>query len=141
MIFYLDTSLLVAALTREAKSEEALDWLGRQAAGSLFVSDWVTTEFSSALSLKLRSNELNLEHRASAQTTFGRLCAESLTVLPLKREQFRAAAHFVGQHALVLRAGDALHLAVCADVGATLATLDRRLAEAGPRVGVSTLLL
>lgn len=34
----------------------------------------------------------------------------------------------------MLRAGDALHLTVCADQGVTLCTLDRRLAEVGPRV-------
>jgi predicted nucleic acid-binding protein len=39
---------------------------------------------------------------------------------------------------LGLRAGDALHLAVCAEHGATLCTLDQRLAEAAPSVGVAT---
>ena len=40
-----------------------------------------------------------------------------------------------------MRAGDALHLAICADHGATLCTLDRRLAEAGPALGVKATLL
>jgi predicted nucleic acid-binding protein len=51
---------------------------------------------------------------------------------------FRAAAKFVDQHALGLRAGDALHLATAAEHGATVCTLDRCLAEAGPLLGVST---
>jgi uncharacterized protein len=55
--------------------------------------------------------------------------------------QFRTAARFADQHALGLRAGDALHLAICADHGATLCTLDRRLSEAGPALGVKTILL
>ena len=42
---------------------------------------------------------------------------------------------------LNLRAGDVLHLALCADVGSKLCTLDRRLSEAAPQVGVETLLL
>jgi predicted nucleic acid-binding protein len=37
--------------------------------------------------------------------------------------------------------GDALHLALAADVGATLFTLDKRLAEAGRQVGASVQLL
>jgi len=39
------------------------------------------------------------------------------------------------------RAADALHLAICADHGATLCTLDRRLGEAGPALGVKTMAL
>ena len=55
--------------------------------------------------------------------------------------QFRTAARFVDQYALGLRAGDALHLAICADHGVTLCTLDRRLSETGPALGGKTTLL
>ena len=58
--------------------------------------------------------------------------------MPVSGLQFRTAASFAGQYALGLRAGDALHLAVCPDHGATLRTLDRRLSEAGPALGVNT---
>ena len=72
---------------------------------------------------------------------FTRLCADCLTILPVSNLQFHTAARFADQYALGLRAGDALHLAVCADHGATLCTLDRRLGEAGPAIGVKTLIL
>jgi len=36
--------------------------------------------------------------------------------------------------------GDALHLAIAGDKGATLCTLDRRLAEGGLALGVNTLM-
>ncbi len=49
---YLDTSILVAALTREPRTEEMQDWLAAQAPDSLCISDWVLTEFSAALSMK-----------------------------------------------------------------------------------------
>jgi len=51
------------------------------------------------------------------------------------------AAAFVDQQKLGLRAGDALHLAVAASHGASVHTLDRRLAEAGPALGISTWLV
>jgi uncharacterized protein len=76
-----------------------------------------------------------------ALTMFTRLAADSFTVLPVTRSQFRIGARFADQHALGLRAGDTLHLAICADQGATLCTLDRRLGEAGPALGVKTMLL
>ena len=48
------------------------------------------------------------------------------------------AAKFTDQHTLSLRAGEALHLATASEHGATVYTLDRRLAEAGPMLGVPT---
>jgi uncharacterized protein len=65
----------------------------------------------------------------------------SFTLFPLSSLQFHTAARFADQYALGLRAGDALHLAVCADRGATLCTLDRRLGKAAPSFGVKTTLL
>jgi predicted nucleic acid-binding protein len=72
---------------------------------------------------------------------FTRLAAESLSMLPIGAAQFRRAASFADRYELGLRAGDALHLAICADHGATLCTLDRRLAEAGTALGVPTRML
>ena len=51
------------------------------------------------------------------------------------------ATRLADQYALGLRAGDALHLAVCAGQGAVLSTLDRRLDEAAAALGVKTALL
>lgn len=96
---------------------------------------------SSALAIKLRTGQISLEQRAAALAMFNKLVAESFTVLPVAGGQFRAAAKFVDQHTLGLRAGDALHLATASEHGATVHTLDRRLAEAGPVLGVPTQLL
>jgi uncharacterized protein len=141
LTLYLDTSLLVAALTNEAETARAQTWLSEQAADSLAISEWVTTEFSSALSVKLRSGQIEPGHRAEALAMFTRLTADSFAVLPISGSQFRTAARFADQYALGLRAGDALHLAICADHGATLCTLDRRLGAAGPALGVQAILL
>ena len=140
-MFYLDTSVLVAAMTNEAETEGIQRWLGQQAGDELAISDWVVTEFSSALSIKLRTGQIGAVHRADVLATFNRLATESFTVVSVSRLQFRTAARFVEQHVLGLRAGDSLHLAICADHGATLCTLDRRLSDAGSALGVKTLLV
>jgi len=141
LTLYLDTSLLVAALTNEAETGRMQAWLGDQEPDSLVISDWVTTEFSSALSIKLRARQIEAVHRADALAMLTRLSSDSFTILPVSGLQFRTAARFADQYALGLRAADALHLAICADHGATLCTLDRRLSEAGPALGVKTMAL
>jgi predicted nucleic acid-binding protein len=140
-MLYLDTSLLVAALTNEAETERMQHWLGQQREGDLAVSDWAATVLSSALSIKLRIGQIGIPDRAEALATFTRLAADSFVVMPVSRLQFRTAARFADQHVLGLRAGDALHLAICADHGARLCTLDRRLSDAGSALGIKTMLL
>lgn len=140
-MLYLDTSLLVAALTPEVRSERVEAWLQSQAHSDLVVSDWVIAEFSAALSIKRRRDDIDEAQRAKALAGFSLLCAESFTTLPVSRDHFHDAARFADQYSLGLRAADALHLAVCVGHGATLCTLDRRLSNAGPELGVATLLV
>jgi len=140
-MIYLDTSLLVAALTNEARTEEVQSWLAAQAAGDLFISDWVITEFSAALSLKLRIGHLESRDRARVLSMFNSLVEDSLTVLPVARIDYHTAARFADVSSTGLRAGDALHLAVANRYGACLHALDKVLTEAALELGVAAELL
>jgi predicted nucleic acid-binding protein len=138
---YIDTSVLVAALTNEVETSRMQSWLGEQEPAELTISEWVATEFSAALSIKIRTGQIDAHHRAEALAAFTRLSTESFEILPISGAQFRTAARFADQYALGLRAGDALHLAIAVDHGATIVTLDHRLAEAATALGVSARLV
>lgn len=141
MIRYLDTSVLVSSLVREIHTDRAQQWLGEQTSDGLAISDWVVSEFSSALSLKLRTRQISQDDRAEALAGFARFTSEFLVILPISTPHFRVAARLADRYELGLRAGDALHLAVAAESGATVYTLDQSMAAAGPPVGVKTQLI
>jgi len=135
---YVDTAVIVAALTIEAGTAKAQVWIAAQAAGELMISDWVMAEFSSALSLKLRTGLIDTQVRTAASAAFNRFCSNRFVILPVASRHFRSAAIFADQHGLGLRAGDALHLALASDHGATLCSFDRRLVDAGHALAIPT---
>jgi predicted nucleic acid-binding protein len=139
-MLYLDTSVLVAALTRESHTPEVLLWLKAQRRGDFVISHWTLAEFSSALSLKIRTRHLDESQRAETLAVFATMVADSLTVLPVPASAFLAAGHYADQFALGLRAGDALHAAICGEAGAILCTLDRRLHQACGSLGIRSTL-
>jgi len=140
-MLYLDTSIIVSALTDEPDTTRMQTWLDRQRQGELAVSDWVITEFSAALSIKVRTGHTTPPFRARALSAFAELVGNIFVVWPVSRSHFSSAARFAEQYMLGLRAADALHLAVSVDYGATLCTLDRKLAEAGEALGTKVLLV
>ncbi|KPH81538.1 type II toxin-antitoxin system VapC family toxin [Bosea vaviloviae] len=138
MRLYLDTSLVVTALVTEPGSEAVLEWLSAHNSDRFVVSDWVVAEFSAALSIKLRTNQIDVVAQGTALAKLGDLIGGEFECVDVTREQFRLAATFANRASTRLRAGDALHLAIASSQAIKLCTRDVRQAEAGAGLGVLT---
>ena len=135
-MIYLDTSVVVALLTPEERSGQALDWFG-QSCDPLISSDWLITETHSALGIKQRHHGLSSAARQVAGEQFERLLQGGVELRSLDRERFRQAAQLLQNSALGLRAGDALHLAVALHCRCTqLASFDSRMRQAAAALGM-----
>lgn len=130
---YVDTSAIVALLTVEPKTQDVMAWYAglREVP---YCADWLLTEFSSAISIKLRARQLTETHAKLVRKEFNLLAAGGLRLVPVSRAAFKQAADMVKQHRYGLCAGDSLHLAVALELGAShMATLDGTLAENAER--------
>jgi predicted nucleic acid-binding protein len=133
---YVDTSVIVALLTVEPRTQDMTAWYAGLR-DTPTCSDWLLTEFSSALSIKLRTGQISEANAKRVRKEFELLTEGGLRIVPVSRSTFRRAAEMTGLHAHGLRAGDSLHLAVALELGAShMATLDRTLAANATRNGM-----
>jgi len=126
---YLDTSVLIASVSPEVETEAALAWLERHPNADHLISDWTLVEVASAIALKERSQQLTMNQARIVNEIVDSWVRDSLEVLPIHRTVFHSASRLLAQSGTRLRAGDALHLAIAREEGATLVTLDRTLAN------------
>jgi predicted nucleic acid-binding protein len=140
-MFYVDKSVLIAALTIERETATAIDWLASHLDDGILASPWLTTEFASALARKVRLEELAVAPRNEVWTEYKRLSAHSLTLVRVEPVHFQTAADIILLPSATLRSGDALHLAVAAAYGATLATFDKQFARGATRLGYAVELI
>ncbi len=140
-MLYLDASLVVAALAREARTAEAQAWLAVNDTQALCISAWTATEVASAISLKVRDGRMSARLAKDARLRFKGLQTQNFTNLGIGNEHFVDASCLLENHTTGLRAGDALHLAIASAHGATVCTLDRTMATAGRTLGIETVLV
>lgn len=129
-MIYVDTSVLVAALTREPASMRAQVWMSDQDAGILAISHWTRVEFAAALRFKLATGQIDEGQRRAATTQFAEIASYALTLWRPETEDFEEAARLADSDTLALRGPDALHFAMAWRRGAVLCTLDDGLRHA-----------
>jgi len=135
-MIYVDTSVIVALLTVEQRTQDVTAWYAGLS-DTPTCSDWLLTEFSSALSIKLRTGQISAANAKRVRKEFGVLADGGLRIVPVSRSAFVRAAEMVKLHDHGLRSGDSLHLAVALELEAShMATLDRTLAANARRNGM-----
>jgi predicted nucleic acid-binding protein len=135
---YVDTSVLVALCTNEAKTADVIKWYGA-CTGELASAAWCVTEFASAMGLKQRTGQLTPVQAQEAWRQFERVCANDLQLLSIESMTFHKAAVLSMDAAAGLRAGDALHLACALDAKAQgIATLDSVMSKNAKRLKLKT---
>lgn len=136
-MFYLDTSFIAPAFLSEAQSESTLAWLAARSAGSLYFSPWVVTEFASALARKRRLREIRPSQMTKILPWFETWMTEHCSLVPIEIADFDRAKAMIAHPDSMLRAGDALHLAVVERRQLALKTYDIALARASQQFAIT----
>jgi predicted nucleic acid-binding protein len=134
---YVDTSVIVSLLTTEPRTQDVTAWYA-ELRDTPICSDWLLTEFSSAISTKLRTGQMTAANTKQVRKEFELLAGGGLRIVPVSREAFRRAAEMCKLHNHGLRSGDSLHLAVALELEAShMATLDEVQAANAKRNGMA----
>ena len=116
--------------------DSALAWLEGIGESKVLASGWTLTEFCSAASMKVRTRQATASLASQAIERGRKFIAERIVMLSVEDDDLSAAADLCARSFPPLRAGDALHLALCRRMGASIATLDDGMAEAAAACGV-----
>lgn len=136
-MIYVDTSALVPVFIREPKSEALIGWI-ESSGERLAISEWSLVEFASAAAIKVRTGQATAKLAKEATERAHEFAQKYCAVAVPGREDFRRAAELAGDSALKLRAGDALHLAIAASLGARgILCLDDMMIESARSLGMN----
>ena len=137
-MLYLDTAVVLTLFVGERTSAAVESWLARRPQPLAF-SDWGLTECASALGIKCRRRELDAETAARAFAAIAAFARQSCERIVCAAQHQAEAQAMLGRFDLNLRAGDALHLAMCGHAGATLVAYDTLLLAAASTLGIKAL--
>jgi predicted nucleic acid-binding protein len=132
---YLDASVLLPTLIEEPASA-AVDAYMQIVGPELLISDFAAAEVASALSRLVRMGRLIEADALRRLADFDAWRAAMSTTVDTHAADMRLANIYVRRFDLMLRAPDALHIAMARRLDASLTTLDRRLAAAARDLGV-----
>jgi predicted nucleic acid-binding protein len=140
-MIYVDTSIFVALCTAEPKSADVSKWY-ENSSEKLISSTWAFTEFSSALSIKIRTDQITEIQSHEAWKKFEALCQSDVELMPIESKIYYSAGVLAIDSKSNLRAGDALHLAAAKSFKTkSIVTLDKVLGKNAARLKIKTIMI
>jgi uncharacterized protein len=134
---YLDASTIIPTLVDEEATSRIQMYLRSIGEERRLISDFAATEVASALSRLVRMRLLSEAEGLVRLADFDAWRAVTSSALDIHPADLRLAYVYVRRFDLMLRAPDAVHLAIARRVDATLVTLDRRLSNAARELGIA----
>ena len=136
-MIYLDTSAAIPMFVPEPASDAVDAWF-ESCDDPLISSDWILTEFASALAIKERRGEIDRKQAQTAWKDFESFCQSGLRLVPVSRQAFEHAARLARNARSGLRSGDSLHLSMALEVGAaSVVTADATLEKNARSMGLA----
>ena len=134
-MIYLDASVVVSFFVPDDFGTRSDAFL-RGTLGPMVLTDLAAAEFVSAVSRQRRIGDLTLLAARQAIANFDRWRPGNTLAAETQPADIRVADAFLRHLDLVLRAPDAIHLAIAQRLGAELATFDGRMAECARALGI-----
>ena len=135
MSLYLDASAILSSLLGEPTSDRLERFFASHP--DRLISDFAAVEVAAVLSRLVRTRTLDAADGNARLADFDAWRTAISSPVDLQAVDALLAGTYVRRFDLMLRAPDALHLAIARRVDATLVTLDRRMAGAAEELGIS----
>ena len=136
MSIYLDASFLIPTLVEEKDSTVVHAYLNA-VEDELLVSEFAAAEVAAVLSRLVRMRLLAAVDADVRLADFESWRAAASSPVDIQPPDARLAYAYVRKFDLMLRAPDALHLAIAARLDAPIVTLDRRMERAARALGIA----
>jgi len=130
-----DASALVSLFVGDDFGERCETFIETYAP-NILVSDFAVVEFASAINKLVRMDMLTTSVGQGVFVDFDAWRRRAVTHVSVEGRDLATADDYLRRLDLNLRTGDAIHIAVAARVGASLATFDLRMAQVAARLGV-----
>jgi len=136
-VLYFDTSFIAPLYVPEPNSDEVRQLTYTLSRQCIAISEWTCVEFSSMVARRVRMQQFGKDSAQSLLAAFERISHTQFVILMPSQADYRLAALFLRNFATGLRTGDALHLAIAKNNGAShIYSLDQGLIKAAAMLDI-----